>query len=610
MSDELLPYYEKELSFIRRLGARFAKDNPLIAGRLGLGESGEAKDPHVERMIEAFAYLNVRTRHKLEDEFPELTESLLGVLYPHYQAPIPSLSIVQFELDPAQNPTTGHSIPRHAPLETESIMGEPCRFRTCYPVTLWPISVQEANLNKPPFKAPSTPHSTTAESVLRLELSCTDAKLTFAELELSTLRFFLMGQAQHMYRLYELIFNNTFEVALANGPDDAHPVVLGPDCLRQVGFEADEGLLPYSPRSFMGYRLLTEFIAFPKKFLFVDLTGLKGRLQHLGNRLEIFLYFNRSQDDVERHLTAESFRLGCTPVVNLYEQRAEPIQVTQADFEYRVVPDARWPLAHEVYSIERVIGTSPDGNSVEYMPFFSTKHALREEAGQAYWHAARRLAHEEGHPDHGTEVYLSLVDKGHQRSAPKEWTLGVETVCFNRDLPHRLPFGGDQPRLQLSEGGGLLSRIACLTPPTPTLRLSLRQGQLWRFISHLSLNHLSLVDGDDKGEALREILKLYDFKDDAESRKIISGIKGVESKRVVGQYRSDGQSGFCRGVEVTIRFDESCFTGGELFLLASVLERFLALYCTLNSFTKMVAIKDRGEVLRRWPARVGDKWAI
>jgi type VI secretion system protein ImpG len=610
LSDELLPYYEKELSSIRRLGARFARDNPLIAGRLGLGESGEARDPHVERMIEAFAYLNARTRHKLEDEFPELTESLLGVLYPHYQAPIPSLAIVQFELDPAQKPTTGHTIPRHAPLETESILGEPCRFRTCYPVTLWPISVQAASLSKPPFTAPSTPRSTTAEAVLRLELSCTDPKLTFAELELSTLRFFLMGQAQHMYRLYELIFNNTIEAALANGPNDDDPVVLGADCLRPVGFEADEGLLPYSPRSFMGYRLLTEFFAFPKKFLFVDLAGLQGRLERLGNRLEIYLYLNRPQSDLEKHLSAENFRLGCTPIVNLYEQRAEPVQVTQADFEYRVVPDARWPVSHEVYSIERVIGTAPDGGSVEYMPFFSTKHAVSEEAGQAYWHATRKPAQDNGNTDHGTEVHLALVDLGFQRSAPTEWTLLVETVCLNRDLPSRLPFGGDQPRLQQSDGGGLVSRIVCLTPPTPTLRPAMRQGLLWRLISHLSLNHLSLVDGDDKGEALREILKLYDFKDDAETRKIIAGIVGVNSKRVVGNLRGGAQSGFCRGVEVTIRFDEACFTGGGLFLLASVLEKFLGLYCTLNSFTKMVAIKGRDEVLRRWQPRLGEKWVI
>src|SRR5439155_12290452 len=172
MSDELLPYYERELSFIRRLGAQFARDHPKIAGRLSLGEGGESKDPHVERMIEAFAYLNARTRHKLEDEFPELTEALLGVLYPHYQAPIPSLAIAQFELDPEQKQlTAGHTIARHTALESESIDGEPCRFQTGYPVTLWPITMQSATLSKPPFVAPMTPHSSQAEAVLRVVLA-------------------------------------------------------------------------------------------------------------------------------------------------------------------------------------------------------------------------------------------------------------------------------------------------------------------------------------------------------------------------------------------------------------------------------------------------------
>ena len=328
--------------------------------------------------------------------------------------------------------------------------------------------------------------------------------MTFAGLSISSLRFFLKGQPQYIYRLYELILNNTIEVALANGPDDDAPVVLDPDCLRQVGFERDEGLLPYSPRSFLGYRLLTEYFAFAEKFLFVDLAihdpPLTGRLrgiQRVGNRLEIFLYLNRTVSDLEHDLS-DTFRLGCTPVVNLYEQRAEPIEFTQTDFEYRVVPDARRPLAHEIYSVERVTATAPDGRQTEYQPFFSVKHALAEAAAQTFWYATRKPAeHSKGDIDHGTEIYLSLVDLNFQPSAPADWTLEVETTCLNRDLPHRLPFGGDQPRLQLSQGSGLVSRIACLTPPTRTLRPAQRQGALWRLISHLSLNHLSLVDNGD-----------------------------------------------------------------------------------------------------------------
>jgi type VI secretion system protein ImpG len=134
----------------------------------------------------------------------------------------------------------------------------------------------------------------------------------------------------------------------------------------------------------------------------------------------------------------------------------------------------------------------------------------------------------------------------------------------------------------------------------------LRHGLLWRLISHLSLNHLSLVENGD-ADALREILKLYDFADSAETRGQIDGIVGVSSRRVVGSIRSGGTPTFCRGTEVSIQFDEDRYTGSGLFLFASVLEHFLALYCTVNSFTKLIAtIKGRAGDLRRWPPRMGE----
>src|SRR5262249_23877552 len=425
-----------------------------------------SEDPHVERLIEAFAYLNARTRRKLEDDFPEITEALLGVLYPHYQLPIPSLAIVQFDLAQEQNGlTAGATLPRHTQLETEPIQGLPCHFRTCYPVPLHPIELRHASLSRPPFAAPSAPQLAQAAAVLRLVLGCRDAAVNFADLTAQSLRFFLKGQPQHVYRLYELLFNHALGVALASGADDPAPVLLDKERLRPVGLERDEGLLPYTARSFVGYRLLTELFAFAPKFLFADLAGLgDGALSRAGNQLEVFIYLNRETPDLEQNVSADTFRLGCTPVVNLYPQRAEPIPLTQTDYEHRVVPDVRRPLAHEVYSIDRVTASARDGTAVEFRPFFSVKHADEGRAGQTFWHAVRRQAENgTGATDPGQEVFLSLVDLELQPAAPANWTVGVETTCLNRDLPARLPFGGDQPRLQLSEGGALVGRVSCLT---------------------------------------------------------------------------------------------------------------------------------------------------
>ena len=212
----------------------------------------------------------------------------------------------------------------------------------------------------------------------------------------------------------------------------------------------------------------------------------------------------------------------------------------------------------------------------------------------------------DGRADAGTEVFLSLVDLNREPAATADWTVDVETTCLNRDLPHRLPFGGGQPRLQLSEGDALISGISCVTAPTPTLRPARRRGAVWRLVSHLSLNHLSLVN-EGKADALREAFKLYDFADSPQTRQTIDGLVEVASRRVA--CRAGGA--VVQGVEATLTFDEERVSGGGLFLFASVLERFLSLYCSINSFTKLTArIKGREGELRRWPPRTGERGLV
>ncbi|MFL5342352.1 MAG: type VI secretion system baseplate subunit TssF [Gemmataceae bacterium] len=606
--DPLLAFYNRELAYARKQAGQFAQAHPKIAARLRLGADA-TEDPHVERLIEAFAYLTARTRLKLDDDFPELTEALLGVLYPHYQAPIPSMAVVEFELDPGQPELGGgHTLPAHTSLETETVQGAPCRFRTCYPVTLWPFDLTIARLARVPYAAPAPPTGKVA-GVVHLSLTGRSKKLTFADLKPDSLRFYLRGQPQHTYPLYELLFNNVISVALANGPDDRDPVWLDPDCIQPVGFERDDGLLPYPRRSFLGYRLLTEFFVFPEKFRFFELTQLGAKnLAKIGGRLDVFVYLNRSAPDLEANVSEETFRPGCSPVVNLFPRRADPVALTQTDYEYRVAPDSRRPLNYEIYSIDRVTATSGAGEARDFYPFFSVQHGRDANAGATYWYPSRRAADQaEGVIDHGTEVFLTLVDLDFQPAEPADKSLAVETTCLNRDLPGRLPFGGGQPRLSITDGDPLVTQVNCLTAPTRTLRPALRQGTLWKLISHLSLNHLSLVDGADGPDALREILKLYDFSDSAETRAIIDGVLGVQGKNVTGRLGGKG-GGVCRGVEATVQFDADRFTGSGLFLFAAVLERFLALYSHVNSFSRLTAtVRGREGVLRRWPPRLGEK---
>lgn len=603
MSDEMIGYYNRELLHVRRAAAGFAAAHPKIAGRLRMS-ADSIEDPHVGRMVEAFAFLTARIRQKLEDDFPELSDSLLSILYPHYVAPVPSMAVVQFE--PQPDLEGRYALKRGTELLSEAVDGEPCRFTTTQAVELWPARVAGAALGGRPLAAPPNPRAAAAAATLRLSLD-TAVDGGFAALAPPSLRFFLRGQPQQVHPLYEAILNDTIGVALAEGPNDPNPVLCGPECLRPVGFGADEGMLPYSSRSFLGYRLLTEYFAFPEKFLFFDLAPPGGcRAKGDGGRLEVFLYLRRPLPDLERGVSAENFALGCAPVVNLFRKRAEPIALDHFTDEYKVVPDARRPQAQEVYAVERVRATNADGVSRLFTPFYSVSHAADrdDDDGTAFWLAARRPS-EEGLA--GTDVFLSLADLGLEPRHPTGWVLSVDTLCLNRDLPERLPFGGGHPHLTPSEGAPLVKAVHCLTPPTPTLRPSLGQGGRWRLLSHLSLNHLSLADSAEGATALREILSLYDWRDSAETRSVIQGIMGINCTESVARMPGGRMGSFCRGLDVRLELDESRFAGAGLFLTASVLERFLGLYCHINSFTRLTAlVKGRTGVLRQWPPRAGD----
>jgi len=267
MADELLPYYEKELAFIRQMGAEFADEHPKIAGRLSIS-SETIEDPHVSRLIEGFAYLNARIQHKLDDDFPELSDALLDVLFPHYQRPIPSMSIVQFVADEEKLEASYH-LPTNSLLETDQFQGETCRFSTIYATQLHPFKITEANLLGRPFTTPGSKNVRNAAGVLKLSLQTFNDGISFAQMRPGRIRLYLKGQPQHINPLYELLLNNCKALYMTKSDSDSAPVRLPPTAIKAVGFNVNEGLLPYPDSSFMGYRLLTEYFAFPDKFMFI-----------------------------------------------------------------------------------------------------------------------------------------------------------------------------------------------------------------------------------------------------------------------------------------------------------------------------------------------------
>jgi type VI secretion system protein ImpG len=620
--DDFLDYYDRELDFIRRTAGEFAEKHQKVAGGLLVSQDGRCADPHVERLLEGFAFLAARVRKKIDDEYPEITDAFLSVVYPHYQRPIPSMAVVQFT--PAADPTkvaAGHVIARETEIVSRPVKADPtrddslapvapCKFRTAYPTTLWPVSVESASLARDRVVVADKPPGAT--SLLRLSLRCT-AQGGWGSLErFGSLRFFLDGHEPVPTSIYESLFTQLCGVWLQGTKvGKTETVVLPDDAVRPVGFGPDEGMFPYPERSFPGYRLLQEFLAFPTKFLFFDLVYL-DRIARAGlsGTVEV-LFFLKQPPRTEVTIRADNFKLGCAPVVNLFREPCDPIPLNQLQTEYPVVPRRGLPYAYEVYSVDRVVSVgSYLDSSYEFEPFYATRHAERGAKREAYWFATRKPSLRE--KDEGTEVSLAFTDPHFNPTRPAVETVTVHATCTNRDLPRLLPFGGADSDLQL-ESDAPVSRVRLLTEPTRPLRPPLGRSAQWKLISQLGLNHLSLIESSDGPEALRTLLSLYDFSAQGSNgpgatAKMIQGVTGVTARRIAGRTGNRLGNTLSLGVEIKVEFDEEAYAGSGAFLLASVLDRFFGAYVTINSFTQMVAVsKQREGVLKRWPPRCGDR---
>ena len=607
MRDDLLDYYENELTFLRQMGKEFAEKHPKIATRLQL-DMNRCDDPHVERLLEGFAFLAARVHLKIDDEFPQITEGLLNVLYPHFLRPIPSMTVAQFRLDPEQGKlTSGLRIPRNSTLYSRPVDGVPCRFRTCYDVTLWPLEVSDArwitpDKLTPPFRAPD------AVAALRMELRCL-SDITFDKLQMPSLRFYLHGEGDVVHTLYELLSNNCLQVIVRDpGNPKKPPHTLSMKSLRPVGFSETESVLPYPRRSFEGYRLLQEYFAFPEKFFFFELNDLEQPLSAVaGGRAEVIFLIapfeaEQRQQRLSVAVTSKTILLGTSPIINLFSQTAEPIMLTQRRSEYPVVPDARRRMGTEIFSIDDVVSSDPVTHELtHYEPFYAYRHRTLREKHQTFWYSTRRPATRKG--DEGSEVSLFLVDLSMRTCLPDTQTITVHCTCTNRDILSRLPFGNENGDFEV-EGIGSIKGAVALRKPTPTLRPPMGRNALWRLISHLALNYLSIVE--DGKEALQEVLRLYNFSDSADLDKQIAGIVGVSSKRHFARINSESGISFARGTQVHMELNEEDFSGSGVYLFAEVIDHFLGLYASLNSFSQLVVkTRQRREVLKRWPPRAG-----
>ena len=586
-------YYQSELTALRQLGKRFAERSPALAPFLG--QSG--RDPDVERLLEGFAFLTGRLRQKLDDELPELTHSLMHLLWPNYMRPLPAFSMLQF--DPLKRPGPALSVPRNTPVESKPIQGVTCRFRTAYTTEVLPLALNGLDYSVKGDGA-----------LLSLRLGMT-ADGHLGELNLKQLRLHLSGERYISQLLYLSLLRHLGGIQLVlldaagkplqdslGRPLDA--LSLPSSNVQPVGFAEDEALIPYPLNTFRGYRYLQEYFAFQEKFLFTDIIGLDALKRVPEDVLKqargIELRFDIHKAGVQRiRPTLDNVRLYCTPVVNLFAHDAIPIRLDGKQDQYLLLPSELDSQHCGVFSVDRVTGWKPGGKGYEeYVPFESFEHDASFDVPLARPHYSVRQ--QPSLLGDGLETYLSFG----LRNLDQHETLSIELTCTNQNLPRQLGLGDI---CMPSEDTPEFLTFRNISAVTPSYAPPLHRDFLWKLISNMSLNYLSLANV----EALKVILETYDlpryYDQHAEkvSKRLLDGLKSISHQHVDRLHRGLP----VRGVRTQLTINPEGYVGeGDLFLFATVLNEFFALYASLNSYHELRVQSTQGEVYQ-WTPRMG-----
>lgn len=577
-ADDLLDYYQRELAYLREQGGEFARKHPKVAARLSLG-SAESPDPHTERLIEANAFLAARVHRDLDREFPQVAAALLDHLCPSLNQPVPAMSVAQFRLDPSQGKvTSGLRVPRHTVLAAAGLGGgATCRLRTAWDTLLWPVQVVDARISD--------------GRTLRLRLRCDEGN-DLSELDLDTLRLHLHGEGSETLPLYELLAGGVTGLAVHTADGQRH--LLGARHWREVGYAEDEGVLPRPLHTPPAYGLLQEYFAFPRKFLFFEVGGLRGRLGR-GAECELVLTLEGALERLGR-LDAGVLRTNCVPIVNLFPRTSEPLRIDARQHEQRLVADHPNETTTEIHSIEAVLASNADAEQPRRIAPFAALDPAQADAGGAFWTARRESSLRADLP--GSDLWLGVVDAANAPATLDDPVVYAQLLCTNRRLAEQLPAG---TRLRPEGVSGAL-QVQCLYQPTPQREAPQAAEAMWRLVGLLRLNHSSLVsaDADPEGgaEALRSLLRLF-AGDNARDLAQIRGVRSLQARPCTARIGSDAWRGHCRGTEIELSFDEDAYAGGSPLLLAGVLARFFALYTTLNSFVRLT-VRRRDGIWKQW----------
>jgi|GEM_PF-5965955 len=585
--DNFLAYYNQEIEYLQHAGARFAEYHPKVAQRLKINDNHIA-DPHTARLIESFAFLTARINYKIDQNFSELATRLLDVLYPHMTKPIPAMSIAQITLPDSAYETLDHiDFKRHhsfyATSGTEKLH---CRFRSIFPISIWPIHIADVRLQSEDtliFPQNQEP------SFLRITLECKD----FSKLDCDDLVFHIQTPIQKASKIHQALFQQTSHTVWALQDNDSTPVCLGSDSLDIVGFDEDECILPTKYGTNFSYHLLQEFFVFPEKFMFFRCKNLKKILSNAHEKVQLLFPIHAIDGSIANQISTEDFCLNAVPIVNLFSMKSDPILLDHTQMEYRLSPQENYDAFYEVYDVTKVECTRKD---VEVHPFFDIHHRNGED--KVYWMSRRDSAQMRGLV--GSDVFLSFVTHDFKPIPEDQLTIYAEVLATNRDLADDIP----KDAILHSEHAQSFKEIRCITHPRSVPYQYQKGDYLWKLIAQLSLNHMSFSDPQYALDALQEVLRLHAQR--AQNDMAADCIEKIEVVPAVKRLGEEHWRGFVRGFEIVLHMKDFDADSYLLFLMSKIIHIFLSNQVGINSFVSLKVIDSESKQEKMvWEPKAG-----
>lgn len=577
-------FYQSELTYLREMGREFASAHPTSAGLL----SERSDDPDVERLLEGFAFLSARIRERVDDAVPEVVHGLAELLLPQYLRPLPAMSIIEFK--PQIKALRGvRSVPRGRQVGSNPVEGSSCTFQTCYDVDLLPLEVLSVDHDE----------SVGARPVLRVKLKTTEAGRPIVARE-EGLRFFIAGEVSLAATLHLWMLRHCTGVEIRSSEERNVPRgeplrTLERDKIKPVGLREEEAVLPWPKFAPAGSRFVQEYFSLPSKYLFFDVLGLE-ELEFPGDYIELSFIFERPPE-LPSPVVDDTFRLHCTPVVNLFEASAEPVKVDPLIPDHLLRAAGVKPPHMEIYDVSSVVGVRPGrGNRRTYTNFYSFAHT-RPGADADGYYVLRRSA---SPLDEATDTYIRVARPREGETPSEDETLSIELLCTNRSLANELTIGDICKPVR----GSSVPPFSNITAVSPPVRAPLGDELQWRLLAHLAINRKRITEP----ATLKLMLSLYNFLAGSGSpagranEMRVEAIRTTEFEPVTRML--DGAP--VRGAETTLEIDETRFASiGDAHLFGIVLDELLSTYCSVNSFHELRARLHPSKIEFRWQPRNG-----